>query len=213
MTAPSDTRTLVLHGLRLKGVAEPPAIVEATGVDLAEVQDHLAALVADGLVVRREGRLSGYTLTPAGRAEHSRRLSEELDRLGVREEVSAAYERFLAHNRDLLEVCTAWQLREDDPDGEPVVNDHTDPDYDAKVIERLAEIDAEIQPICADLARSLARFGRYGPRLTHALERLRSGDKDWFTKPMIPSYHTIWFELHEDLLATLGIDREQEAAV
>jgi hypothetical protein len=28
---------------------------------------------------------------------------------------------------------------------------------------------------------------------------------------MIPSYHTIWFELHEDLLATLGIERGSEA--
>jgi len=24
------------------------------------------------------------------------------------------------------------------------------------------------------------------------------------------SYHTVWFELHEDLLATLGIDRASE---
>ena len=37
-----------------------------------------------------------------------------------------------------------------------------------------------------------------------------AGDTDWFTKPMIPSYHTVWFELHEDLLATLGIERGSE---
>jgi hypothetical protein len=66
-------------------------------------------------------------------------------------------------------------------------------------------------PICEELARSLRRFANYGPRLTTALERVRSGDIDWFTKPMIASYHTIWFELHEDLLATLGIERGQEA--
>jgi hypothetical protein len=27
---------------------------------------------------------------------------------------------------------------------------------------------------------------------------------------MIESYHTVWFELHEDLLATLGIQRAGE---
>jgi hypothetical protein len=27
---------------------------------------------------------------------------------------------------------------------------------------------------------------------------------------MIPSFHTVWFELHEDLLATLGLDRSAE---
>ena len=27
---------------------------------------------------------------------------------------------------------------------------------------------------------------------------------------MIDSYHTVWFELHEDLLATLGLERAAE---
>jgi hypothetical protein len=27
---------------------------------------------------------------------------------------------------------------------------------------------------------------------------------------MIDSYHTIWFELHDDLLATLGLERADE---
>ena len=43
-----------------------------------------------------------------------------------------------------------------------------------------------------------------------ALDRIRGGDLDWFTKPMIDSYHTVWFELHENLLATLGIQRAKE---
>ncbi len=29
---------------------------------------------------------------------------------------------------------------------------------------------------------------------------------------MIESYHTVWFELHENLLATLGIQRAREQA-
>ena len=45
-----------------------------------------------------------------------------------------------------------------------------------------------------------------------ALARLHAGDKDWFTKPLIDSYHTVWFQLHEDLLTTLGIERSQEGA-
>jgi hypothetical protein len=39
---------------------------------------------------------------------------------------------------------------------------------------------------------------------------VQSGEIEWFTKPMIESYHTIWFELHEDLLASLGLDRAKE---
>jgi len=67
-----------------------------------------------------------------------------------------------------------------------------------------------VQPICADLAGLLDRFDGYGPRLATALERTSGGEPDWFTKPTIDSYHTIWFELHEDLLATLGRQRSQE---
>jgi hypothetical protein len=208
MTAPSDLRTLVMHGLRLKGFAEPAVIAETVAVPEADAKPVLDQMVADGLATYRDGRLSGFTLTPEGRVEHARLLREELDAHGVRDPVHAAYRRFLGHNGDLLEVCTAWQLRE--ADGTSAINDHTDADYDAGVIERLAEVHGRVAPICDELAGLLQRFAVYGPRLGAALDRVRAGEIDWFTRPMIASYHTIWFELHEDLLATLGIERGSE---
>jgi hypothetical protein len=201
---------MAMHGLRLKGFAEASAVAELVDLEEAEVKGLLDQLVLDHLASYRDGRLSGFTLTPAGRVEHARLLSEELDTHGVREAVHAAYTRFLGHNGDLLTVCTAWQLRE--VDGQSKINDHADPAYDAGVIEQLTEVHGHVAPICEELARSLHRYSTYGPRLSVALERVRNGDRDWFTKPMIPSYHTIWFELHEDLLATLGIERGQEVA-
>lgn len=208
MSAPSDSRTLVMHGLRLKGFAEAVAIAEVVALPEPDTKAMLDALVSEELASYRDGRLSGFTLTPAGRAKHAQLLSEELDAHGVRDAIHAAYAQFLRHNGDLLAVCTAWQLREDD--GPSTINDHSDPAYDAKVIEQLAGVHAHVEPICHELASSLLRFGSYAPRLSDALGRVRSGDIDWFTKPMIASYHTIWFELHEDLLATLGIERGQE---
>jgi hypothetical protein len=62
------------------------------------------------------------------------------------------------------------------------------------------------------LAELLDRFGDYGGRFATALSRVQGGDLDWFTRPMIESYHTVWFELHENLLATLGIQRAMEQA-
>lgn len=208
MTAPSEPRTLVLHGLRLKGFAEPAAVAEVIAVPEAEAKAHLDQLVGERLATYRDGRMSGFTLTPGGRAEHARLLSEELDSHGVRDAINGAYRRFLTFNGELLHVCTAWQLR--DVDGTSEINDHRDEAYDADVIERLSEVHAKVHPVCEELAASLARYAHYGPRLDAALQRVQAGELDWFTKPMIPSYHTIWFELHEDLLATLGIDRGQE---
>jgi hypothetical protein len=126
--------------------------------------------------------------------------------------VESAYSQFLEGNQGFLGLCTDWQLRPDpaDPSGEPIVNDHSAPDYDEAVIDRLAETDSIVQPVCESLAVVLERFGGYGERFATALDRVTGGDLEWFTKPMIDSYHTVWFELHENLLATLGIQRSRE---
>ncbi len=208
MAMPSDPRLLVMHGLRLKGFADPAAVAETVAVAEHAAQALLDELVAAELALYRDGRLCGFTLTPAGRAEHARLLAEELDAAGIRDDLAGAYTRFLGLNGDLLEVCTAWQLRE--VDGEQVMNDHADAGYDAGVIERLAEVHQRVHPICDDLGSMLDRYGHYGPRLASAVDRVRGGEPEWFTKPMIASYHTVWFELHEDLLATLGIERGSE---
>ena len=208
MSTPSDLRTLVMHGLRLKGFGDPAAVGEAVDVSETEAKPVLDELVAEGLAAYRDGKLSGFSLTKAGREEHARLLAAELDALGVRDAVDAAYRRFLELNAQLLSVCTEWQLR--DVGGEPIMNDHSDGHYDACVIEKLASLHARVEPICDELSARLDRFAGYGPRLAHAFERVRAGDCDWFTKPMIPSYHTVWFEMHEDLLCTLGIERGSE---
>jgi hypothetical protein len=210
MTESSDLRTLVLHALRLKGFADGAAVAASTAVGEADLAPVLDGLVEEGLATKREGRLAGYTLTPAGRQEHQARLTAELEATGAAPAIHDAYSRFLKINGDLLGICTAWQLRE--VDGESVINDHSDPAHDAAVIGQLADLHANVSPICDDLGAALARFSGYRSRLGDALAKVQAGEVDWFTKPMIPSYHTVWFELHEDLLATLGIDRASEGA-
>ncbi len=92
------------------------------------------------------------------------------------------------------------------------MNDHTDAAYDQQVVLRLVGLHDRVRPIVADLRQLLVRFGGYSTRLRTAVERVTHGDRDWFTKPTVDSYHTVWFELHEDLLATLGLVRAKETA-
>jgi len=204
-TAP-DPAFLVLHALRLKGFADAGVVAGLAGMDESVTTAHLHAAESEKLVTHREGRISGWSLTPTGRQRHRDLIQRELDDAGSRATVDVAYKRFLAVNGELLEVCTAWQVRNGVP------NDHTDRRYDDEVIGRLAKVDEVVQPVCADLTDALARFGGYGPRLRTAKERVQAGEHDWFTRPMIDSYHTVWFELHEDLLATLGIERSKEVS-
>jgi hypothetical protein len=205
---PSEGIFLVLHGLRLKGFADTGALASTTGLAPPTLERLLGQLRSDELVLHREGRVTGWALTPAGRGRHAELLENEIEASSARDKVDAAYRRFLEINRELLTVCTDWQLHPNG--GSPVPNDHGDAAYDTSVVERLAGVDAVVGPICHDLASVLERFDRYRDRLSGALDKVRGGENEWFTKPMIDSYHTVWFELHEDLLVTLGIERHRE---
>ena len=206
MPASSDPGFLVLHALRLKGFADTPVVAALTRMDEAEAARHLEAASNDGQATRRDGRISGWALTPDGRARHAELIQKELESSGTRGAIEDGYRRFLEFNGELLSVCTDWQLR----DG--ALNDHADAAYDGEIIGRLEYVDQQVQPVTRDLGDALERFGQYGSRFTLALDKVKNGERDWFAKPMIDSYHTIWFELHEDLLATLGIERSKEGS-
>lgn len=209
MSHTSSTGLLALHGLRLKGFGEASVVAELFSLDESAVTAELEAAAASEFAMFRDGRRTGWALKPAGRVENERLLAEELDASGQRELVRGAYERFLALNGNMLAVCTRWQVKDQDAQ---VLNDHTDAAYDAAVMDELQGLDDGVQPICAELASVLPRFNVYAPRFVIALEKLAAGELEWFTKPVMESYHTVWFELHEDLLATLGIDRANEQA-
>lgn len=205
-----DDVLAVLHALRLRGTTAADAVAERTSLELAVVDSVLVRCSGEGWVQRHEGRLSGWTLTAEGRREGQRRLAEQLDRAGTRAQVEDAYRRFLPLNLELLSICTDWQVRR--RDGREVVNDHTDRAHDRAVLSRLAQLHESARPLTGDLAAALDRFAGYPPRLDLARTRVQAGQTDWLTKPVIDSYHTVWFELHEDLLATLGRERTQEHA-
>ncbi len=209
MTYTSDPAFLVLHAVRLKGVGEGAAVARASGLELQEVEQRLDLLAGRGQLEHRESRPAGWRLTQAGVEVHARLVAEELVASGVRAEVEEAYRQFLQLNPGLLAACTAWQLREVG-DG-VVVNDHTDAAYDAEVVERLVALHRRVLPVVGELAARLARFCRYVPRLEEALDHVVGGEGEWFTRPSLDSYHSVWFELHQDLLDTLAIDRGAEA--
>ena len=210
MAHSSAPRLLALHALKLKGFADVGPLALAAGVAPENMTSQLAELSEEGLVAHREGRLPGFSLTAKGRTEHERLVAVDVEDSGRRSDIDDCYRRFLPVNVEVLEACTAWQLKQ--AGGVRVVNDHSDAEYDREVTTRLSAQHSVALPICADLADALVRFQSYGRRLQHAFERVMAGDPDWFTRPVIDSYHTVWFELHEDLLTSLGIERAREAA-
>ena len=198
----------VLHALRLRGPASDTDLASRFSLELDQVRATLETLRKGELARLYEGRLAGWMLTAAGRVEGERLLAEQLDRTDLREAVTAFYQQFLVMNPQLLSICTDWQVRL--VGQEEVLNDHLDPARDATVLARLAQLHDRAVTLVDQLAAGLERFEGYSSRLRYAHERIEIGQTEWLTGPRIDSYHTVWFELHEDFLATLGRRRSNE---
>lgn len=182
-------------------------ICAAAGLARDEVDRCLHALSADGRASLDPGPFGGWSLTDAGRAADDEWLSQELDDPGARAALLSGYQQFLGLNPELLQVCSDWQMR--NIGGTPSLNDHSDDDYDARVLSRLFRLDDNVQALLTELVIALPRFSVYGDRLTSAVEEVMAGNHAYLADGL-ESYHTVWFQLHEDLLTTLGISREEE---
>lgn len=193
----------LLMALRVQGMASAERAAVAAGCDPGAAQTQLDGFVARELCVERAGR--GFTLTKAGTQALDKLLADE----GLRgsETLTECYERFLGLNKRVLKVSSDWQLRRDG--GVEVSNDHSDPHYDEEVIERLAQIHDRARLCLEAMSGCVERFRPYLNRLDSCVDRLRAGDKKAFTAPLAESYHTVWFELHQDLLLTLDLQREE----
>jgi hypothetical protein len=201
----ADTeRFLIVHTLKVKGVASADDLAEVTG--RSDLEPVLAELVDEELVRLRTGRVAGYTLTKPGREAHAELVAAAVtddERAGV----GRTYAAFVPVNGRFKEVCTRWQVRSA-PDGAGQPNDHSDTAYDAGVIEELGSVHADVVAAIGPASATSPRFGRYAQRFAAALERVRAGDQAAFARPMSHSYHDVWMELHEDLLLTLGRERD-----
>lgn len=203
----SDPDFLILHALRCIGVAGEDRIATASGLSLEETRTRLHGHSDRHLVALDPGPFGGWSLTPSGVQTERGLTKDELLRTDSGDFVAGCYERFLVLNPKLLQISTDWQIRRFG--SSQAMNDHSDPDYDNRVLSRLIRVDDRAQPICDDLAGCLHRFGPYRERLSRALERALAGESA-FVSDNLDSYHTVWFQLHEDLLTTLGISREEE---
>jgi hypothetical protein len=191
----------VLQTVRLKGRTTAEDVAAATATGAGEAADALQGAVASGTLTEANGRVR---MTPEGRERLTALLDEE--RAGVdATALRAAYERFVGLNGEFKQMATDWQQR----DGQP--NDHSDAAYDQAVLDRLGPLHERLVPVLEEIIALAPRLAPYPGRFAAALEKVRAGDSAWFLRPLIDSYHTVWFELHEDLIGLAGLTRAEEA--
>ncbi len=207
---PSAPELLTLHALRIKGVAEPAAVARRFTLDRDQVDELLLDFEAYGWAYRAEfAGTGGWTLTGNGKAEDERQLATELADCGGRGAVTRVHAAFGPLNAHFQETVTRWQVRPM-PGDDLARNDHTDHRWDDRVVDALAVLGRRLVPLDTALGDVLARFTGYAQRYSAAIERVERGEHGWVDGIGIDSCHTVWFELHEDLLATLGIERGHE---
>jgi len=195
------TELALLQAFRLKGRISEADVVATVREDPEAVGRMIAALSDAGLLVSG----SRLKITAEGRARLIELLADE--RAGIDSvAMSAAYNDFRAVNADFKTLVTEWQLK----DGQP--NNHDDSGYDAAVLERLDGVHSAVTPIVAAAAAQVPRLAGYSDKLAAALQKISLGETIWFTRPNIDSYHTVWFELHEELIQAAGLNRADEAS-
>jgi hypothetical protein len=205
----SQPELLVLHSVRIQGMADDDAVAARFDLDRAETRETLLDDEAYGWVTHSVfAGTEGWSVTERGRAEDDRRLAEELAEANARPVVEQAHKAFRPLNGRLLQACTDWQLRPEEDD-RLVPNTHTDREWDARVLAELGAVDDELGPLVAPLAAALTRFEGYDNRFSVALGRAKSGQGEWVAGTGIGSCHVVWMELHEDLISTLGIQRAE----
>jgi hypothetical protein len=169
-----------LHEVRLRGQVVGPA-------------DDAAVALIDAGYARMNG--TACRITAEGRAAHAAwaRLTP-----GSEEEAAAgrAYQRFCELDRELKTLVTAWQTA-------------PGPAEEWAAIQKLEDFDGRAAAMLGRLARAVPRFTGYAPRLRAAREHVEAGRRQWFSGVTCDSYHTVWWQLHEDLLIALGIERAE----
>ncbi|MFZ7088799.1 PEP-utilizing enzyme [Curtobacterium sp. RRHDQ10] len=174
----------VLQALRVRGFATTEQIVESTGLSEAVIDATLAGTDERGHTQVTGGKRALHALTPAGRAR-SVLLADDRLAKADRATITGVYESFLFPNRDFKQLIT-------------------DAQGGASVDALLDSVHEQIGGVLTELVAVDPRFDRYRDRFEAAIAGFRSGDRDALARPLSGSYHDVWMELHEDLIATLG---------
>ncbi|GAA2777837.1 PEP-utilizing enzyme [Crossiella cryophila] len=156
---------------------------------IPNAETSLPRILTQGWALQRSGALR---LTAAGRQHTAALLTEERTHLAS-PLLPQLYHCFSALNDNLKSIMTTWQSG------------------DTSALPQLLDLHDQALPLAQTIAAEAPRLSCYAPRLSHAADKLRAGDLDWLAKPTIDSYHTVWFELHDDLMSLLGLTRLAEA--
>jgi pyruvate, orthophosphate dikinase len=193
----------VMRAIALLGLATDERIASS----LATSPETVRRIIDTAPSIHLKRMPRGLRLTPEGRGWLQGQLEAERDRT----DQSAAdrlYRNFVALDDRFKRLIVNWQVRT--VDGRDIINDHTDAAYDLAVREKLCAFHAESMSLMDEICAIACRLQPYRLRLAHAAAAVHAGDGTMVASPFKDSYHTVWFELHEELMHLSGRTRAAE---
>ncbi|MCH2172086.1 hypothetical protein MK489_14970 [Myxococcota bacterium] len=184
---------LWLQALRLKGRSQGSDLAAALGQSEEEAAVALESLESEGLVIRGDGF---YGLSEGGNLLRIAALDAERASVDT-ELLEGLYAEFLRVDADFKRLVTRVQLG----------------DVSLEELSRdLTEHHELFRALVLRFTNLVPRLERYGPRFDSAFEYLRAGDRRYLASPLVESYHSLWFEFHEELIQMTGRTRAAEEA-
>jgi pyruvate,orthophosphate dikinase len=151
----------------------------------------------------------GIAVAPQGRIWLQSKLNAERDRID-QASANLVYQEFMGLDAGFKGLITDWQVRV--AGGRMVANDHTDTAYDDAVRFRLTAFHQETVELMPKICAFASRLEPFKMRFARAAAAVSAGDGSMIASPLKDSYHTVWFELHEELIHLSGRNRATEEA-
>jgi hypothetical protein len=202
MRNPGPDWHLALHGLAILRTATPAEVARRMAMDAGTAAAMLDLAAAHGRVVRAGDRLM---LAPLARLALAADYSRSCAALRADPAFGEGVVQFEVVNRDLKALMTDWQTRS--IGGVTLPNDHADTDHDARIIDRLGRFHDRVTPLLDRFVALVRRLAVYRDGLLAALEQAEDGAIAFVSDVGCESYHTLWFDLHEELLRLSGTER------
>jgi len=207
MTEPnlSENEFIVLNYLDIyKSVTDISIAQEAIGLEPHEVESLLSRLQINGYVVKTASNGTHWEITPSGESVVCKYRQLMLNQVEQKAAVIKLCEDFENLNVKFKKLVTMWQMKS--IDSVPVINDHKDPEYDAMILNEIFTLHKDVVEVVGRLVEVFPRYKRCISRLDYAIEKLKSGEHDYLVRGH-RSYHSVWYELHEDILKFWGRER------
>jgi predicted transcriptional regulator len=188
-----------------KSIMDIDSVQVSTGLETEKIKSILAKFLEKRYVekeINEERETWKITYTGEGFVNSYRQFM--LTQTGQKEAVIKKCEEFEELNVKFKELVTSWQMKI--IDGIPIINDHSDPEYDFTILNQIFSLHECVIKTLEDLANFIIMYKNYIRRLNFAIKKLKEGEYNYLTKDK-NSYHNVWFELHESILKLWGKER------